>query len=89
MTPPDIRHALNQHACRGGKTARRRQVRRVEQFVKWCGCPPAQIGKRHVNEFLEVKKYSKSTTRDYWYAIDLLWRITKRKGQPPKPNYLR
>lgn len=84
MIPPDIRHALNQHACRGGKTARRRQVRRVEQFVRWCGCPPHQTGKKHVHLYFEEMSFSTTTARDHWYAIRLLWRLLGRSGFPPK-----
>lgn len=88
MIPPDIRHALHLHSAKGGKTHRRRQLRRIEEFVRWCGCPPAQIGKRHVYQFLEAKRYSPITARDYWYAISLLWRFSGRQGKPPKPDYI-
>ena len=86
MIPRKIRHALHLHGAKGGKTHRRRQLRRIEEFVQWCGCPPAQIGKRHVYEFLEAKTDRPTTARDYWYAIALLWRVLGRPGKPPKPS---
>jgi hypothetical protein len=85
MIPPELRHALNLHAARGGKQWRRREVRRVEAFVRWCGCDPRQIGKGHVRRYFETKVTGSTTQRDHWYAICLLWRILGRPGRPPKP----
>ncbi len=84
--PPEIRHRLNLHARKGGKTARRRQVKRAEAFASWCGCDPRQIGKRHVWEFFEAHDHWEPTTkRDHWYAVRLLWHTIGRPGDPPKP----
>lgn len=85
MIPRDIRHALHQHARKGGKTARRRQVKRAEEFVDWCGCNPYQTGRGHVRRYFRAKGFAPSTARDHWYAIRLLWRVMGRPGEPPKP----
>lgn len=86
MIPHNIRHQLNLHARKGGKTARRRQLRRVEAFVRWCACDPQQIGKNDVYAFFRAHDYFAETTRrDYWYAVRLLWRAVGRPKDPPKP----
>lgn len=86
MMPRDIRHALHQHARKGGKTARRRQVKRAEAFADWCRCDPRQIGKRHVYQYFETHGFAPTTARDHWYAIRLLWHAIGRAGDPPKPS---
>ncbi len=85
MIPGDLRHRLRLHAAKGGKTARGRQIRRVEAFVRWCGCDPRQIGRGHVHRFFAAHAHAASTQRDYWYAIKLLWQALGRPGEPPKP----
>lgn len=86
MIPRDIQHKLDLHATKGGKQARRRQLRRVEAFVRWTGRCPGQIGKYDVREFFRAHDYfAASTQRDYWYAIQLLWRAVGRPKDPPKP----
>lgn len=86
MISPDIRHKLNLHASKGGKTARRRQTRRIEAFVDWCGCDARQVGRGHVRRFFRAHELATSTQRDYWYAIKLLWRALGRHGEPPRPD---
>jgi hypothetical protein len=85
----NLRAALRQHACKGGKTSRRRQVDRIQQFLKFCATngvrAPEQIGKRHVHEWFEESHLSESTLRDRFYAVSLLWEWMGR-GQPPKPR---
>jgi hypothetical protein len=85
MLPPEWRHKLNLYARRGGKTSRRRTVRRIEAFVAWCGCQPEQIGRRHVYAFLE-QPLAQTTRRDYYYAILLLWELLGRPVKPPMPS---
>lgn len=84
----DLRAALRQHARKGGKTSRRRQVDRIHQFLQFCATKgvraPEQIGKRHVHEWYEECNLSASTLRDRFYAISLLWEWMGR-GQPPRP----
>lgn len=86
MIPRDIRHALHQHAAKGSKAARRRQLKRIEEFVDWCECSPFQMGRGHVNRYFSEKSYAPSTARDHWYAIKLLWQVMGRPGEPPKPS---
>lgn len=85
----DLRAALRQHARKGGKTSRRRQVDRLHQFFRFCSGKgvraPEQIGKRHVYEWYEESNLSTSTLRDRFYAVSLLWEWMGR-GQPPKPR---
>lgn len=84
--PPDIRHRLHLYARKGGKTARRRQLKRIEAFVAWCGCAPYQIGKGHVRRYFAAHNLAPSTARDHWYAIRLLWQSLGRPTDPPRPS---
>lgn len=86
MIRQELRHALHQYAARGGKTHRRRVVRRVEQVIRECGCPADQIGRRHIHELYERRPMAPSTQRDYDEAIRLLWQLLGRSGQPPRPK---
>ncbi|WP_404369631.1 hypothetical protein [Marinobacter sp.] len=81
----ELFYRLHQHARKGGKVARRRQVKRVEAFVRWCGRAPAQIGRRQVHEFYRAHAFAPTTARDYDSAIRLLWRTLGRAGEPPRP----
>lgn len=84
--PLELRHRLNLYARKGSKTSRRRQVRRLEEFVAWCGCDPRQIGKRHVYQYFAAHAFAPSTARDHWYAVRLLWLILGRHTDPPRPT---
>lgn len=84
--PPELRHQLHLYARQGGKTARRRQLKRIEAFVHWCGCGPYQIGKGHVWRYFAAHDFAPSTARDHWYAIRLLWQALGRPGDPPRPG---
>lgn len=87
--PTEIEVALRRYSRKGGKTARRRQVDRVWQFLDWCATQglnsPQQVGKRHVHEWLDEAK-SKTTRRDRYYAIRLLWDLMGR-GEPTFVDY--
>ncbi len=78
-------YGLHQHARKGGKIARRRQVKRVHTFIRWCGRAPAQIGRRQVHAFYRAHDFAPTTARDYDSAIRLLWRTLGRAGEPPRP----
>lgn len=82
---PELRHKMNQHAAKGGKTSRRRQIQRAEQFLSWCGCSPYEIGRRHVRLYFLDKKFAPTTARDHWYGIRLLWHAIGRASDPPRP----
>lgn len=86
MIPREIQHQLRLHATRGGKTSRRRQVKRAEQFISWCGCDPRQIGRGHVHRYFRAQGLAPSTARDHWYAIRLLWQVLGRPSDPPGPD---
>jgi len=87
----DLRAVLRQHARKGGKTSRRRQIDRIHQFLRFCATKgvrsPEQIGKRHVHQWYEESNLSTTTLRDRFYAVSLLWEWMGR-GQPPKPPSL-
>lgn len=86
MIPRELQHQLHLHAAKGGKTARRRQVKRIEQFIAWTGCrDPRQIGKSHVRSYFDAHDFAPSTARDHWYAIRLLWHTLERPKDPPPP----
>jgi hypothetical protein len=76
---------LHQHARKGGKRARSRQLKRIHTFITWCGRAPHQIGRRQVHEFYRARAFAPTTARDYDSAIRLLWRCLDRVGEPPRP----
>jgi hypothetical protein len=76
---------LHQHARKGGKIARTRQLKKIQAFIKWCGRAPHQIGRRQVHEFYRAHDFAPTTARDYHYAIRLLWQVLERPGEPPRP----
>ena len=85
----NLQFELKSHARKGGKTSRRRQVARVQQFIKFCHGlgvrDPGQIGKKHVWLWYQEGDLSPSTLRDRFYAVCLLWEKLGR-GEPPRPN---
>lgn len=87
----DLNFALLQHKKKGGKASRRRQVMRIEQFLKFFAGrgirAPEQTGRRHVFEWYEEGNLSEATLRDRYYAVKLLWELLGR-GDPPKPKSL-
>lgn len=78
----DLAYALHQHARRGGKTARRRQVARVRQMLDEVGKAPHQISRRDVYDWIE-RVQSPPTRRDRYYAARLFWRLTYSAELPP------
>lgn len=89
MLNSDLKHRLNLYARKGGKKSRRHTVARIERFLLACHCPPEQIGRRQVHEFFERNAFARTTARDYYYAIRLLWRLLGRGGVPPAPKSLK
>lgn len=88
MLPRELSHKLHLYKSKGGKTSRKRNVQRIQEFIEWCNCPPHQTGKKHVHQFFSDKKFAVSTARDYWHAIRILWQLLDRSGAPPKPPIL-
>lgn len=81
----DLFFQLHQHARKGGKIARGRQLKRVQAFITWCGRAPHQIGRRQVHDFYRAHDFAPTTARDYDSAIRLLWRTMGRASEPPRP----
>jgi|AntDeeMinimDraft_4_1070355.scaffolds.fasta_scaffold02075_6 hypothetical protein len=77
---------LHQHARKGGKTHRRRQIQRVWRFLRWAGVPAQNVSRRQINEFYRTQCPNSTTARDYYYAMRLMWRALGRNGDPPYPN---
>ena len=77
---------LHQHARKGGKTHRYRQIQRVRRFLRWADMPAHNVGKRQVHEFYRSECRSKTMRRDYYYAFRLLWRALGRDSNPPRPD---
>jgi hypothetical protein len=82
---PEFKHKLHLYCAKGGKTARKRSVDRIERFIDWCKCEPGQIGRKHVHLFFASREFSPTTARDYYYSICTLWELLERKGKPPIP----
>lgn len=81
--PREYQHQLNRWAAKGGKTARKRTLKRINTFYDACQVKyPTQIGKRHVHDFLN-QDMAETTRRDYWYAIRQFWQLLGR-GDPPR-----
>jgi len=76
---------LQRYAKKGGKIHRKEKVKKVYRFIKFCGCPGAQIGNKHVKRFFSETNYSTKTQLDYFYAISLLWKELGRSRPPPRP----
>ncbi|WP_376779687.1 phage integrase N-terminal SAM-like domain-containing protein [Stutzerimonas nitrititolerans] len=85
MISRELNHKLHLYKSKGGKTSRKRNVERIKEFIRWCKCSPHQTGKKHIHDFFNEKRFSASTARDYWYAINVLWQLMDRAGTPPKP----
>lgn len=87
--PTELEDALRRYSRKGGKTARRRQVARVRQFLAWCAAQgvksPQQVGKRHVHDWLD-EAGSEANRRDRYYSIRLLWDLMGR-GEPVFVDY--
>lgn len=82
----EFAYQLHQHARKGGKQHRKRQIQRVWRFLRWTGVPAHNVSRRHVHEFYRSQCRSQTTARDYYYAIRLLWSALGRSGEPPRPE---
>lgn len=91
MKTDELEYQLSVHARKGGKITRRRQIKRVRNFLVFCRSKgvkgPDQIGKSHVWQWYEENVWSESAQRDHYYAISLLWKLLGR-GKPPYPRQL-
>ena len=88
MTSPsqrDFSYQLHQHARKGGKTHRRRQVQRVFRILRWAGVSEQRLSRRQIFDFYR-QCGSDKTRRDYFYALKLMWRALGRQGDPPHPE---
>ncbi len=87
----ELDYQLITHARKGGKASRRRQTKRVKQFLQFCRSRgvrgPDQIGTAHVFEWYKEFDFASSTLRDRYYAICLLWELLGR-GLPPSIDKL-
>lgn len=80
------RAAIHAYARKGSKTARRKQIARIEALACWCKKPLEQIGKRDIHEYWRANAgLSDDTKRDHFYAFKTLWEILGRGGDPPHP----
>ncbi len=87
----EFKHKLKLYKAKGGKLNRKRTVYRLNTFLNYCDKRgkkrPEEIGKKDVyNFFKEKNNLAKSTKRDYWYAIRVLWQFLDRPNDPPYPN---
>lgn len=80
-----IRNKMKKRSFKSGQN----YYKKTQSVIKFCGKPPAQIGKKDIMKFYAYKDISDSTARDYYYAIIDLWQALGRKGSPPKPPQLR
>lgn len=82
----ELRQKIDNYRRKGGKTSRRATVAKIERFIAFCGCSPGEIGRRHVHVFYENQNFSPTTQRDYFYAINQLWKMLGHKQPPPRPR---
>lgn len=80
-----LQRKINNYKRSGGKKARYAAAQRIERFVRWCGCPGEEIGRKHVHLFFTEKNFSPSAERDHFYAICKLWKMLDRSKEPPRP----
>jgi hypothetical protein len=84
---PEWQHKLRLYAGKGSKASRRRTIGRINIFMRFCHCRhPEQIGRRQVYAFWESRQWRPTTARDYYRAIQLLWKLLGRTGTPPAPR---
>ncbi|MFO7760531.1 MAG: phage integrase N-terminal SAM-like domain-containing protein [Thermodesulfobacteriota bacterium] len=89
---PELWHRINLYKAKGGKKGRKRNVSRINTFLKFCRTErqkktPYEIGKRDIHEFFEQKNLSPRTAQDYYYAIKILWQqLLGRPSDPPRPR---
>lgn len=84
----EFRFQLHQHARKGGKTHRRRQVQRVWRFLRWVGVSAHHVSRRQVYDFYRYQCQSQTTKRDYYYSMRLMWKALGREDDPPKPDFM-
>lgn len=88
-----VKMRADMYVRHGGKTSRRATVRRLiavlrdiqrhEQGVN----TPAVVGRAHIHRYYERHSHlAESTKRDHYYAVQFLWRLLDRTGNPPKPR---
>ncbi|MDZ7786012.1 MAG: hypothetical protein U5L95_02715 [Candidatus Saccharibacteria bacterium] len=84
-----LRRKIDNYKKSGGKRSRRANAQRIERFIRWCGCPGEEIGRKHVHLFFTEKQFSATTDRDYFYSICKLWQMLDRNKEPPRPPSMR
>ncbi len=86
MTWQELDYLLTSWGRKGGKISRRRQIKRVRQFLDFCRTQgvrgPDQAGNRHAYEWYREVALAEATLRDRYYAMRLLWTLLGR-GDPP------
>lgn len=78
------------YACKGGKTNRRQQRKRMQAFAKHAANMGAnslgQVGARHVINYWKINRsLSPATAYNHWLAIRELWQLADKSGEPPRP----
>jgi len=89
----EVERLTRSFACKGGKTNRRLQRKRMIEFAKHAQTLGAksmhQVGKRHVISYWrEHRSMAKSTVYNHWLALCILWELAGKHGQPALPRQM-
>jgi len=89
----EVERLTRTFACKGGKTNRRLQRKRMIEFAKHAQTlgekSMQQVGKRHViGYWRERRSMAKPTIYNHWLALCILWGLTGKNGQPPLPRQM-
>lgn len=73
----------------GGKKNRRNVVRIINKVAVYAEVKSIDnLGRKHIVRFYKGHAHrSDGTLRNYFYAMQKLYRMLGRPGQPPKPEY--
>lgn len=87
----EVRKVSHHYAAKGGSDNRRQQVARMISFVEFARNEGAnslgQVGKNHVVKYWKShRNLSDATLYNHWRALAILWKLTDKAGEPPKPR---
>lgn len=86
----EVEQLTRAYVRKGGKDNRRQQRSRMIAFAEHCGLQGqnslGQVGKAHVISYWKATKHLSDSTRyNHWRALAVLWELSGKPGEPPKP----
>lgn len=85
-----VRELTHDYVRKGGKANRKQQRDRMLAFARHAqalgACEMGQVGARHVIRYWkDHRALSDATLLNHWYALCVLWKLSGKDGEPPKP----